>query len=190
MILLRRPFPIFDVDLIGIVMIGIVAIIAYLTIYVPARAVGQVDQQLAVAVQTTQAAITRSSDRLDRARAEQHDLSRKVESRERNLPKAGETSDFPRHIATAAEENGVTVQQLAPNPPRNTEQGMVFDIQVVARGGLAQFIGMLDDLRRKCPHMQVRDFSIAHGPDAAEPASTLSLTLRIYLSPATAEGKS
>lgn len=189
MILLRRPIPIFDVDLIGAVMIGIVAIIAYLTIYVPARSVAQVDQQLAVALHTTQAANTRSSDRLDRALAEQQDLALKVEARERNFPKASEASEFPRNIATAAEANGVTVQQLAPLPLRSTEQGTVFDVQVVARSGLAQFIGMLDDLRRKCPHMQVREFSVAHGSDTAATGSTLSLTLRIYLSSAIPGGK-
>ncbi len=189
MILLRKPFPIFDVDLIGAVMVGIVAIIAYLTIYVPARSVGQVDQQLAIAVQTTQAAIARSSDRLDRALAEKRDLTRKVEDRERNLPKASEASEFPRQIATAAEANGVKVQQLAPHPLRNTEQGTVFDVQVVARSGLAQFIGMLDELRRKCPHMQVREFSVARGSDTVDTGSTLSLTLRIYLAPPVPEGR-
>lgn len=189
MILLRKPITIFDVDLIGAVMVGVVGVIAFVTVLVPSRSVSQIDQQLSVAVQATQDAIARSSNRLDRALESKQELARKVEARERTLPTPGDASDFPRQIAAAAENHGVTVQQLAPNPLRAAEQGLVCDVHVVARSGLSQFIAMLDELRGTCPHMQVREFAIARGPDATQPESTLSLTLRMYLSPTSAGGK-
>lgn len=187
MILLRKPFPIFDVDLIGGVMVGMVGVVAYLTVIRPAQVGSELNAQLAGAVNMTEGAISRSSDRLGKYIAELEVLSARVREREQSAPTKRDAANFPRQISAAAESHAIQIEQLQPTPLRDTEQGAVCDVQVVARGGIVNLIQMLDALRSECPHMQVQEYGIAQGSDARE---LLTLTLRLFIAPEPAGAKS
>ena len=190
MILFRKPFPVYDVDLIGAVMVGIVGVVAYITVLRPAQTGNELNKQLAGAVSMTEAAISRSSDRLENYLADLQSLSAKVRAREQNAPTKNDAGNFPRQISAAAESNAVMVEQLQPNPLREGEQGLFCDVQVVARGGIVNLIQMLDALRRECPHMQVQEFSISNARESADARNLLTLTLRLFIAPDSAGGKS
>lgn len=189
MIVTRRPFSIFDVDLVGAVMLGVLGVIAYGTVLRPILDGQQLTRQLSGAVSATEGAIARSATRLDKYQDDVRGLSGRVERRMKDAPTERDAGVFPQQISAAAERNGVVMLQMTPATPKMCDRGRVADVHTVARGGLAAVIGMLDDLRLVCPHMQVHEVGISQGQTGDDPHCTFALTMRMYILPESAGGK-
>lgn len=181
MILLQKPVRIFDVDLIGIVMVAIIGIVAYVSVILPAVEGAAVGAQLRQSVALADGSIQRTAERLDQYTRDMKSLSNAVSERTAAAPQTRDTSGFPSVVAAAADATGIHIVQMAPVAPRETERGLVSDLQVVARGSLLDLTRLLERLRRERSHHQVLEYSVVESREAGDPRCLLTLTLRLYL---------
>jgi hypothetical protein len=108
-------------------------------------------------------------------------LSRAVAERAASSPSLRDSAAFPSLVAAAAEVAGVHVLQMAPVAPRETERGLVSDLQVVARGTLLDLTRLLDCLRRDRSHHEVLEYAVTESRDPGDARCVITFTLRLYL---------
>lgn len=190
MILVRKPVRIYDVDLIGIVMVAIIGIVAYVSVILPALEGASLGAQLRQSVALADESIQRTAQRLDRYTQDVKLLSVAVAERAAASPGMRDSAGFPSSVAGAAEAVGVHVLQMAPIAPRETERGLVSDLQVVARGTLLDLTRLLDRVRRERTHCQVLEYVVTESRDPSDPRCVITFTLRLFLSGGASGGKS
>jgi hypothetical protein len=79
---------------------------------------------------------------------------------------------------------------MIPVAPRETERGLVSDLQVVARGTMLDMMRLLDRLRRERAHHQVLEYGVAESRENGDRRCLISFTLRLHLAPGGSGGKS
>jgi hypothetical protein len=181
LILLQRPVRIFDVDLIGVVMVAIIGIVAYVSVILPAVEGAAIGAQLRQSVALADGSIQRTAERLDQYTRDMKSLHEAVAARAAAAPQARDTTGFPSVVAAAAEATGVHIVQMVPVAPRETERGLVSDLQVVARGSLLELTRLLERLRRERSYHQVLEYSVVESREVGDPRCTLTFTLRLCL---------
>lgn len=183
MILVNKPVRIFDVDLIGAVMVGIIAIVAYASVILPALDGASAGAQLRQSLALADESIQRTAQRLDRYSQEIQLLSQAVAQRADASPGVRDSAALPSVVAAAAQTTGVHVLQMVPVAPRETERGLVSDLQVVARGSLLDLTRLLDRLRRERAHHQVLEYGVCESRENGDRRCQITFTLRLHLAP-------
>jgi len=181
MIVCRRPWTLFDVDIGGA---AAVAAILATTVWL---VLGPWQQTWA------------DYGRLSRQRTEmrvglQQDLAR-VERYERGVQELSETAadqlahaptvdGYPqllRQMTELAAESQLQLLSVAPQPPVPSGPYLVSDVQVGGRGRSRDFILFLDRLAQANPYQVLRACSLSRPPGATEPQCDLNFTVRVYL---------
>jgi len=188
MILVHRPIRVFDVDLIGAVMVAIIGIVAYVSVILPAVDGASASMQLRQSLALADESIQRTAQRLDRYTQDIQALSRAVTERSAASPGVRDSAALHSVVAAAAEATGVHVMQMVPVTQRETERGLVSDLQVVARGSLLDLTRLLDRLRLERHHYQVLEYGISESREGADRRCVITFTLRLHLAPAAREG--
>ena len=181
MILVSKPVRIFDVDLIGAVMVAIVGIVAYVSVILPAMDGASAGAHLRLSVALADESIQRTAHRLDRYSQDIQALSRAVAERAAASPGTRDSAALPSVVSVAAQAAGVHVLQMVPFAPREAEHGLISDLQVVARGTLLDLTRMLDRLRLECAHHQVLEYGVTESREPGDRRCMLMFTLRLHL---------
>jgi hypothetical protein len=189
MILVSKPVRIFDVDLIGAVMVAIVGIVAYVSVILPAVNGASAGEQLRQSVALADESIQRTAQRLDRYTQDIQALSRAVAERTAVSPGARDSAGLPSVVSAVAQTAGVHVLQMVPVAPRETEHGLISDLQVVARGSLLDLTRLLDRLRLECAHHQVLEYGVTESREHGDRRCLISFTLRLRLAAGATESK-
>jgi hypothetical protein len=182
MILLQRP-RIFDVDVLGGVALLVFGVVAWFGIITPARANRIASQDVGNAVLLADAAIQRSAENLRKTEADIQRLRDAVGEQIRRSPTQASLPHFLQRIATLAEDHGLQVAQVIPQPARLVDGRMVSDVQVTARGDVFALARLLDRLRREVPYFSVAEYSVGRNKDAGSEACVLTWTLRLHMLP-------
>ncbi|MEW6251954.1 MAG: hypothetical protein AB1716_15035 [Planctomycetota bacterium] len=210
MILRRRPWPIYDVDVAGLVVLLAVAGAGWWLAARPWQRMwgaytASTAQQSALEKQL-------EADRLELTRFERElaHLGEVVDSQADQVPAVESFALQLRRMTTIAEEEQLSVLNVTPQPAQPSGPYLVTDVTVGAHGSSRQFMRFLDRLAQANPHQGLRAFSItgaageasdAQTPSANVPAGTgatargraaelceLNWTVRFYLLPALARG--
>jgi hypothetical protein len=190
MILLARPVRIYDVDLVGGVMVAMISIAAFVLVVRPTFEGDELGHQARQAVALAEASIDRTTGRLEQTTRDLKALSTAVDLRAVAAPNARDSAGFPSAVAGAADAVGARIVQMAPIAARETERGLVSDLQVTARGSVLDLARLLDRLRRDRSHHQILEYSVLETRDPADARCTLTFTVRLFLAASAAGDKS
>lgn len=157
MIVIQRPFTVYDVDLVGA---GVcVALLAALcSVGGPLLGGGDATRQpRAAAVRADQ---QQTSDALATIRRHLHELESLLAAERDSL---ASVSDLPAALAGFARQasaRGLELEQLAPQPGVSEGAVRAFDIRIAARGPAVECLNLLDDLRADYPWLVVRELEL------------------------------
>jgi len=204
MILCRRPLTIYDVDLIGMLALAVVALATCFGAILPAGANATEYRQLSAQIAAAKEQLAQTAARLQQISAQTARLEQGVAARKRNAPHPGETTRFLQRAASLAELYQLELVQVVPQATRRvggatdsrntnsrkeqTEEMpdlaggyLISDVTFVGRGRCPDFIRFLDHLAREHPYHALQDFAIRRNPKADDERCELSWTLRLYM---------
>lgn len=182
MILLQKPL-IFDVDVLGGVGLVVFALVAWIGIIAPVQAQQDDQRALRQSTNVAEAALQRAAER---QRATEDDIRRLragINTQTGRAPIAAALPQFVKRVALLAEDYGLKVTQIVPQPARKVENRLVSDVQVSARGDLIGFARLLERLRRETPYFALIDYSISSGKDGDASQRAITWTLRLNMLP-------
>lgn len=180
MILASRPFAIFDVDVAGAGALLVLLVGGYFMIGVPAlRDRAECDRLRSEIVSTRQ-----ETERIDKQRlAIEAGLDRyraAVAHRAESAPLEQGLSTYLARLAARADECSIEVLQMQPAAMQKSDSGRFSDVRVSARGTFANFVRLIDRLRRENGCQKFSDFSIAGGGPSGE-TCTIAWTVRLSM---------
>lgn len=189
MIVARKPWMIYDVDLIG-------AIIALALAVGGVWFVGMHWQQtwadyrvVAAARNTAQSKLHEDVVKLEQFETGLAEFAQTVDEYEGRVPRGESLSTLLHQMTDVAK--GAELEILSVTPQPSTEEGpyVVTDVRVGARGRSHDFIRFLDRLAEVNSCQSLVLCSITRPVSSIEPTCDFAWTMRFYLLPATASGK-
>jgi hypothetical protein len=181
MIICKKPCTIYDVDVIGIALLVVIAIAAWFGVVVPATADATESRTLsartAEAIKKTEGTDTR----LGSVRAQIRSLQNGVDAQIRSAPHPGSLTTFLQRVASIAEECGIEIVRMLPRPTQRTDGHLVGELQLSGRGLSLNFVRLLDRMARELPYHSLQDFTIKQPTAATDPRCTLEWTLRLHM---------
>ncbi len=181
MILCRKPCAIYDVDLIGLAALAVIALAACFGVIVPASATATECRALSGRIAAADAKAEQTNGRLHRVNAEIDRLQSGVAERTRAAPKPGALTPFLQRVASVAETCELQLTQVLPQPVQKVDGCLLGDVWFAGQGTGLDFARLLDELARENPYYTVQDFSIAHVGEPDDPRCKLSWTLRLQM---------
>lgn len=183
MIILRRPVLLYDVDLLGVVALVILALGAIAFVYLP---VGDADRALAalkteLQVRQGQADIT--THQLDGARRDNDRLAAAVETARRGAPDSSALTRFVSVLSLEAAACGIEITQVRPSGVEMQDGLLVGRLTVIGQGRGADFLRLLDALARENRHQAVADASMTKAPGIDGELCALTWTHQIRMLP-------
>lgn len=181
MILAQRPFTIFDVDVAGAGALLMLLVGGYFLIGAPAlRDRAECDRLRSEIVSTRQEA-----ERVDRQRLSiQAGMDRYASAlslRAESAPLEQGLSTYLARLAACADECGIEVLQLQPAAIQKSDGGRFSDVRVNARGAFADFVRLIDRLRRENECQKFTEFNVTGGGSAGGNSCTISWTVRLSM---------
>lgn len=180
MILVRRP-TIFDVDVLGGVAVLVFVVVSWFGVAAPVRQEYAAARECSTAIAAAEASIRRAADRGRSLEAEIRRLQAGVEDRLHRAPTPSSVPSLLTRLTALADDAGIQVLQVAPQPARKLDRYSVADIQVTARGDVMGFARLVDRLRREYPHLSVTEYAVARAKGDADARCTVAWTIRLHL---------
>jgi hypothetical protein len=181
MIVCRRPCTVYDVDVIGVAVLVVLALTACFGVIMPASANATQWRALSARIAAVKAVTEQTNGRLRKVNAEISALQTGVAERTRAAPKPGALTSFLQRVAQLAEECGLQITQVLPQPAQQANGCLASDVWFSGRGTGLSFARLLDELVRENPYHALQDFRISHSGDPDDPRCTVSWTLRLYI---------
>ncbi len=181
MIIMRRPRPIYDVDVAGSAALVALALAAWWLVARPCAATWE-EYSRTVATRTTLAGrVDADSRALQRSGQELARLEQLVSTEAGQVPPVSAFSDQLRGMSAAAQEAGLRLMNVEPQAAQPSGPYTITDIKVDGRGVSRDFLRFLDRLATENPYQSLRAFSIRRTADSLDPACSPSWTTRFYL---------
>lgn len=181
MIVCRRPCTIYDVDVIGVAVLVVIALAACFGVIVPASANATEYGALSARTAAAHAKTEQTSERLGALNAEIEMLRSGVADRTRAAPKPNAPTPFLQRVASLARDYDLEISQVLPQPVQEADGYLTTEVRFLGRGTYLNFIRLLDQLARDNPYHTLQDFSIRSAADQGDPRCALSWTLRLYM---------
>ena len=181
MIVCRKPFTIFDVDVIGVAALVVLALAACFGVLVPASANATEYRALSARLVAADGRLEQTNQQLRRINSEIAALESGVAERTRAAPGADAPTPFLQRVAALAEQWNVQLVQVLPQPTRAADGYLFTDVRFSGRGTSLSFAGLLDQLARENPYHALQDFAITRSADPGDTRCALSWTLRLHM---------
>lgn len=181
MIVCRQPCTIYDVDVIGVAALAVVALAICFGVILPAGANATEYQALSARIAAANVKLDQTSVKLQKVNAEISLLDQGVADRKRDAPKPGAQTVFLQRVARLAELCELELVQAVPQATRQADGYLVSDVMFTGRGSCPSFIRLLDHLARENPYHALQYFSIRRKPKDGDNRCELSWTLRLYM---------
>jgi hypothetical protein len=188
MIVSRRPWTLYDVDLLGAGGMLALALLAWWLVAAPWQAMWRDYRALAAARTAAQTRLQQAGLELRGYEERLAELAQTVTTQTRAVPAADELSRQLRRMTDTAGATQLAVLSVTPQPAALDGAYWVSDVQFGGRGQSQDFIRFLDRLAQENPYQALRTCSITHNGAADQPLCDLNWTVRMYLVPRTAEG--
>ena len=181
MIISRKLCTIYDVDVIGIAALILIALAAAFAVFVPARASAGQRRALATKIAAANTTAEQVNSRLRTVNAEIGLLQSGVAVRAETAPKPGALTPFLQRVAQLAEQYDLQITQVLPQPTQAAAGYLFTDVELSAHGSTRGFLRLLDQLARENPYCSLQHFSIKHLQTPGEQRCQLSWTLRLHM---------
>lgn len=181
MIVSRKPCTLYDVDVIGIVLLAVIALAVYLGVIVPAGANASGYRDLSAKIAAANAAADQTGDRLRRVNQEIEMLQSGVAGHMHVAPKPGALTPFLQRVASLAIGCDLRIMQVLPQPVREADGYLTCDVSFSGQGRGLDFARLIHELSGDNPYFSLQGFSVKRPPNAAPPECELSWTLRLYM---------
>jgi len=186
MIVSRKPWTIYDVDVIGIAVLVIVALAACYGVFLPARANATEYRDLSAQLSAANGEIEKTGQRLQQVNAQISTLQEGVTERVRAAPRPDSLTPRIQRIASLAREYDVEMTQVLPHPITTAAGNLVADVEFSARGHSLDLIRLLDRLARENPYHTVERMAIdgrCINEQVGDTRCNLKWSLRFYMLP-------
>lgn len=180
MIMLRRPFTVYDVDVIGVAaMVGLL-VVTYCGMVTPTLEQAGAYQDLANSARQLESGIEVADARLEKATNELSRLRASVTERIASAPTTAAPAKFLNDAGEMAGKFGVHMIQVLPSPTRRVDGRVACDVQIVARGTSLGFVRFLDELHRVHPYFSTTDLTVRQDPDPIAGGVQINWTVQLH----------
>lgn len=186
MIIARKPWVLYDVDLLGAGTVIALALAACWLTVMPWQRTWARSRELATQHATLQAGLRDDVAELERFEQQLKQLEGVVNTQAAEVPRADSVSDLLRRITDLAKDAELELINVAPRPATVEGAYLVSDIEVTARGRSHDFIRFLDQLAMGNPYQALRSCSITRPASSGRPTCELVWTIRLYVLPSVA----
>lgn len=183
MILCRRPFRIFDVDVIGAVVFAVLLAGGWYFVWRPwCQTWAAYRSQVGVHAKATKQLQTEIAE-LDRFATGLHDLRAKFDLYAATVPTAPALPDLLATLTETAQAAHLELRAVVPRPTQRVGGYLVADIQITAQGASGDFVNFLDRFAQVNPHQALTDCRVQRPLNAPDARCELQWTTRLYLLP-------
>jgi len=181
MIVCRRPGMVFDVDVIGLVALGVIVAAAWVGVLAPMRANATELRALHARIDAASEKTVQTNSRLHKVNMEAATLERGITERLHDAPGPSALTPFLHRVAALAELYGVELEQMVPRPAQQVGGCAAADIRFSGHGAVPAFLRLLDQLWREVPYIALQELTISGAADPALSGSTICWTLRLHM---------
>ncbi|MEW6200131.1 MAG: type 4a pilus biogenesis protein PilO [Planctomycetota bacterium] len=183
MIVCRRPYTLYDVDLIGLAALAAIGAAAWFLVVAPwgdtwNRYRGLLTRRAAVETQ-----LQHDLADLQRFEADLARIQRAAAEQTGRVPTAASVAQLLRQVTDLAQGAELELLSVAPQAMQRDGPYLVHEIQLAGRGRSRDFFLYLDRLAREIPYQSLQNCSISRAATSAEPTCDLAWSLRLYLLP-------
>lgn len=183
MIVCRRPFVLYDVDLIGLGVIASLLVGAWFVVGRPWQATWSEYRVLATQRNTIEANLQRDMRELERFEIGLAQLRQRVDAKLADVPRPTSVPALLRKMTDLARAANLELLSVAPAPAKEQDAYLVSDVNVVGRGRSLDFIRFLDLLAQENPYQCLKTCRLSRPPVSSSPTCEISWTMRLYLLP-------
>lgn len=186
MIVARKPWIIYDVDLVGAAAVVALAVAAWWFAVLPWQKTWARSRELAAQHATLQAGLRNDVTELEQFQQQLSELEHTVNEEAAEVPRADSVSELLRRMTDLARDADLELINVAPRPATTDGAYLVSDIEVTGRGRSHDFIRFLDQLALGNPYQALRSCTITRPASADRPTCELAWTVRLYVLPSVA----
>jgi Tfp pilus assembly protein PilO len=185
MIITRRPFAIYDVDLIGLAGVAALGVAAWFLAIAPWQSLAGDYRDLVTQRSVAQRALDNAQRQHDRFERDLPPLKKLVGEHAVDTPQASALPQLLSELTTLAQASGLEISTVAPAPVSAQGAYLVADVQVTGRGASQAFVRFLDELAQRNPYQTLRECSVHQSGATDEAVCDLAWTQRFFLLPPT-----
>lgn len=186
MIVCRKPWTLYDVDLAGIGGAAVLLLAGWWLVAAPWQALWREFHTFAAARTAEQAGLRADLVGLTEFEQSVTDLERVVLTQEGAVPTADTISQQLQKLTDLAAATDVELLSVTPQPVAAAGEYVVSDVQIGGKGRSHDFIRLLDRLAQENPYQSLRNCVISHSSPPDQAACELNWTMRMYLLPVVA----
>lgn len=183
MIVTRKPWLLYDVDLIGALGAVVLSVAAGWFVFARWQQTWTDYRELTAARSTAQAELQTELHKLKQYETGLAQLREAVESQIDRAPSVGALSAFLRELTDIARDVDLEVLSVTPQPLTTEGPYLVSDIPMGGRGRSRDFVRFLDRLASSNPHQMLTACSITRPVSSPDALCELKWTVRLYLLP-------
>jgi Tfp pilus assembly protein PilO len=185
-IIARKPWTIYDVDVLGAGGVLLLAAAAWWLAITPWQKTWAHSRELATQRTNLQAGLREDVAELEHFQRQLTQLEGVVAAQTAEVPRADSVSDLLRRMTDLAKDAELELINVAPRPATAEGAYLVSDIEVTGRGRSHDFIRFLDQLALGNPYQALRSCSITHPAGGDRTTCDLTWTVRLYVLPSVA----
>ena len=183
MILVRRPFVLYDVDAVfALLAIGCV-VGAYLGFVIPATRTAHARQTLLGEIQSEQRAIASLRRHIDHDQSQADQLARGIERCTAAIPRLADFNDAVNALVNEAADEQVEIASVVPERPVVSGGRWVSQVRLSGTARSNDCIRFLDALVRRHPYHAIKQFTLSTMADTETSRCSVSMTISLYLLP-------
>lgn|GEM_PF-5376504 len=183
MIVLRRPFRVFDVDVLGASLLAALLGLGYAGIWWPASLRHQEKLRSAGHLQQANANLRTAAANLESVRRQTDRIHAEIELCRASAPAVGSIPRYLNQVAAIAEASGLRIDNTIPGRWKDEATRRFVDVEFTARGTSLALTRFLDRLSRDNARQRVTAFSVSAQKGSPDGRSILSWTVRLFAQP-------
>lgn len=183
MIVCRKPWTLFDFDLLGGAGLVVLGLAAWWAVLAPWRQMWSDYRRLVAARSDAGNRLRQQVTELERFEQGLAQLEEVVASETAHVPRLDGFSQLLQGMTAAAADSQLELLNVSPQPAAASGAYLVSDVQLGGRGGSRDFIRFLDRLARENPYQALQTCSITRPSQNAQATCDLTWTIRLYLLP-------
>jgi hypothetical protein len=183
MIVCKKPWTIYDVDLAGLSALTVLGLLTYFVVILPVRRHWDSYRDLSAQQQSSETVLRQTGNQLRRVEADVARLKAAIVSLAEQAPQPSSLPQFLSRTTILAEGMQLEVFQVIPHTIQTVDGCPVADIEMSGRGYSLDFIRFLDMLARENPYQSLRRFSITRLEQPEGGLCDLSWTVRLHMLP-------
>jgi hypothetical protein len=181
MIITRKPWTLYDVDVIALAALALIGLTACFGVMLPAGAHASEHTELSAQIASATAAADETGAVLHNVIREINMLQVGIADHVLAAPKPGALTPFLQRVASLSRRCNLRITQVVPEPVRTADGYLTCDVSFSGQGRCLDFARLIHDLSEENPYFSLQSFSIMAEGSPTQPTCKLSWMLRLYM---------